>query len=321
MLNILQNPFAKTESFASDTKCGEIHYFMANFHIICQRCKDIFYEYQHFEKHFQDQHLYELIKDLTIKRNHEKKSINIAEIIEDCGEEIMPHLREENSDLPAAENIETTILNHSDLSEDNASDIDWSHSYSIDNLKPPEKRTYKPRSKLNCCNYCGKIFRRRYQLDTHINIHTGLKPHQCEICGRQFRAITTLQRHLNTHETRKVFTCQFCYKEFTHRAALVSHETRHTQERNIPCDDCEKLFYTLNQLDTHKRKLHNKLDDFSLPFACDICPKRYRCASALSTHKLKKHYKTAKYLCEQCDKKFVDQRQLDKHLTIHFKKS
>ena len=232
----------------------------------------------------------------------------------------MPFYSSQSEPL-ATDSIDSTILNHSDLNEGDASDIGWSHSYSIDDLKPPEKRNCKSRRKLNCCSYCGKIFRRRYQLDTHLNIHTGLKPHQCEICGRQFRAITTLQRHLNTHESRKVFTCQFCYKEFTHRAALVSHEIRHTQERNIPCDGCEKLFYTLNQLDTHKRKLHNKLDDFSLPFACDICPKRYRCASALSTHKLKKHYKMAKYLCEQCDKKFVDQRQLDKHLTIHFKKN
>ena len=109
MLNILQNPFANTESLASDTKCAEIHYITANFRIICQRCKDKFYDYQHFEKHFQDQHLYELLKDLTLKSDQDKhflegkeykneplQSTNIAEVMRDCGEIITPHLHEEN---------------------------------------------------------------------------------------------------------------------------------------------------------------------------------------------------------------------------------
>lgn len=201
--------------------------------------------------------------------------------------------------------------------EDTQSEIDWSQSYAPKLLKSKQKRAYKPRNEPNRCNYCAKTFRRRYQLETHLNIHTGLKPHQCEVCGRQFRAINTLQRHLNTHGKQESFRCKYCAKEFAHRAAHISHETRHTQQRQVPCEDCDKLFYTLNQLDTHKRKMHNAVDDNTLPYACDLCCKRYRSASMLSTHKFKKHYKTARFFCVQCGKKFVGEDQLKDHMRIH----
>ncbi|XP_037935727.1 zinc finger protein 1 homolog [Teleopsis dalmanni] len=210
-------------------------------------------------------------------------------------------------------------IDSSKLAECNE-DIDWNKPYAPTLLKNHEKRPYKPRNKPNVCMYCGRTFRRRYQLDTHLNIHTGKKPHQCDICGRLFRAVTTLTRHLNTHEQRNKFSCQFCRKVFTHKAAHLSHELRHTQQRSIPCDECEKIFYTTNQMDTHKRKVHNKVDDDDLPFACDLCKNRYRSASMLSTHKLKKHYKTAKFICEQCDKKFINEQLLENHKLIHIAK-
>lgn len=96
----------------------------------------------------------------------------------------------------------------------------------------------------------------------------------------------------------------------------MSHETRHTQERQVPCDECGKLFYTENQLDTHQRKMHHKIeqvDDEKLPYGCDLCYKKYRSGSMLSTHKFRKHYRTAKYNCEQCGKKFVKEEQLMDH--------
>uniref|UniRef100_A0A0K8U1G1 Zinc finger protein 90 n=1 Tax=Bactrocera latifrons TaxID=174628 RepID=A0A0K8U1G1_BACLA len=218
---------------------------------------------------------------------------------------------------------ENTSESESDQTDSNHTEskakecIDWTKSYEPNLLKNSDKRPYKARNTPNMCTYCGKTFRRRLQLDTHLNIHTGSKPHQCEICGRQFRAVTTLARHRNTHQNRSDFCCKFCSKSFSRRAAMLSHELRHTQERRVPCDKCEKLFYTVNQMDTHKRKLHHMTDDASLPFQCNLCTNRYRSASMLSTHKLKKHYKTAKIFCEQCDKKFIDEAQLEVHKTIH----
>lgn len=220
------------------------------------------------------------------------------------------------------ENTIETENNHTDsnyIKSNAIESIDWTKSYEPNLLKNIDKRPYKTRNIPNMCTYCGKTFRRRLQLDTHLNIHTGSKPHQCEICGRQFRAVTTLARHRNTHRNRTDFSCKFCAKSFSRRAAMLSHELRHTQERCVPCDECQKLFYTVNQMDTHKRKVHNKADVSSLPFQCSLCTNRYRSASMLSTHKFKKHYKTAKICCEQCDKKFIDEAHLEAHKTIHIR--
>ncbi|KNC26783.1 hypothetical protein FF38_06350 [Lucilia cuprina] len=340
--------------YTSNTKCAEIHYFTSNFNIVCVICQQFYRHYPDFVKHFQDNHLLEFMENINeLNSKNDRKFIKCvkqeltetpikeknytteevqAGIFDDVTtyDELLYFKVEDDQEmfkanLPSNDDQLNATLNESPTHFDNEKtfedELDWSQSFSCNDLKLKEKRSYKPRNQPNSCGYCGKTFRRRYQLDTHINIHTGLKPHQCDICGRQFRAITTLQRHLNTHSERKTFTCQFCSKEFGHRAALVSHETRHTQERCIACDDCTKMFYTQNQLDTHKRKVHNKLDDYSLPFACDLCTKRYRTASMLSTHKYKKHYRMAKICCEQCDRKFVEQSQLMDHmLSIHFKK-
>ncbi|XP_065363183.1 gastrula zinc finger protein xFG20-1-like [Calliphora vicina] len=350
MLKLIQNSINVFESVSSDTKCAEIHYFTSNFNIVCVMCQELYQEYHHFLKHFQDRHFYEFRrslynthdKELTqkcVKQELHKELLTQTPVVEeaeeifedystynellyckveDGQERVMGNLSSNEHQLNVPD-INSVVNDVEEEEKDN--EVDWSHTFPPTHLKLNEKRSYKPRNQPNSCTYCGKTFRRRYQLDTHLNIHTGRKPHQCDVCGRQFRAITTLQRHLNTHEKRQTFTCQFCCKEFSHRAALVSHETRHTQERCIPCEDCSKMFYTQNQLDTHKRKLHNKSDDFSLPFACDMCAKRYRSASMLSTHKFKKHYKTARFSCEQCGKKFVEQCQLNNHMSIHFKKS
>ncbi|XP_037822027.1 zinc finger protein 724-like [Lucilia sericata] len=342
--------------YSSYTKCAEIHYFTSNFNIVCVVCQQLYKQYPDFAKHFQDTHLLEFMENI-----HELNSKNDQQLTKCVKQELTETIKDKNAlnhrteevhkgiygDVTAydellyfkveddQESFKANLTSNDDqinvtftespTNFDNEKtfddELDWSQSFSPHHLKLNEKRPYKPRNQPNSCGYCGKTFRRRYQLDTHLNIHTGLKPHQCDVCGRQFRAITTLQRHLNTHNERETFTCQFCSKQFGHRAALVSHETRHTQERCIACDDCTKMFYTPNQLDTHKRKVHNKLDDYSLSFACDLCPKRYRTASMLSTHKFKKHYRMAKFSCEQCDKKFVEQSQLKEHmLSIHFKK-
>ncbi|XP_030378376.1 zinc finger and SCAN domain-containing protein 10-like [Scaptodrosophila lebanonensis] len=211
-------------------------------------------------------------------------------------------------------------------SDDIITDVNWEEPYAPQLLKHQQRRLYKTRNKPNVCTYCGRTFRRRYLLDSHLNIHTGARPHQCEMCGKQFRAVSTLTRHLRTHEQREAFQCQHCEKLFTHRSALLSHEMRHTQQRRWPCDSCSKSFYTQNQMDTHRRKLHAKpknattdyqADADRLPFTCDLCGNSYRSASMLSTHKLKKHYRLAKYKCEQCGQKFVDDDRLRTHQFIH----
>jgi hypothetical protein len=47
------------------------------------------------------------------------------------------------------------------------------------------------------CHFCGKVCDRPSTLRTHLNSHTGARPHTCTVpgCGRQFTVLSNMYRH------------------------------------------------------------------------------------------------------------------------------
>ena len=79
------------------------------------------------------------------------------------------------------------------------------------------------------CPICGKQFRHRTNLSTHMIVHSGVKPHQCHICLRRFTQKVNLQRHMHIHDGSRPFTCRMCQKSFTQKANLQRHILSHTE--------------------------------------------------------------------------------------------
>lgn len=73
---------------------------------------------------------------------------------------------------------------------------------------------------------CGKLFKRRYNIRSHIQTHLEDRPFKCDFegCLKAFVRNHDLIRHKKTH-TQKLFVC-VCGKRFGREDALLTHRTR-----------------------------------------------------------------------------------------------
>ncbi|KAG0668480.1 Metallothionein expression activator [Maudiozyma exigua] len=82
--------------------------------------------------------------------------------------------------------------------------------------------------KLFQCLYpgCGKAFKRRYNVRSHIQTHLQDRPYECDFegCGKAFVRNHDLMRHKHTHE-KKPFICP-CGKRFLKESAMMSHRSK-----------------------------------------------------------------------------------------------
>ncbi|XP_030873857.1 zinc finger and BTB domain-containing protein 49 isoform X1 [Leptonychotes weddellii] len=113
----------------------------------------------------------------------------------------------------------------------------------------------------------------------HIIIHSGEKPHLCDICGRGFSNFSNLKEHKKTHTADKVFTCDECGKSFNMQRKLVKHRIRHTGERPYSCSACGKCFGGSGDLRRHVRTHTGEK-----PYTCEICSKCFTRSAVLRRH-------------------------------------
>ena len=79
------------------------------------------------------------------------------------------------------------------------------------------------------CLYCGHTIFNRRQLQQHVDLHLGHRPHLCPVCGLSFRRKSNMRRHLATHipeEERQMFVCEFpgCDHRSTRHDNLRAHQ-------------------------------------------------------------------------------------------------
>ena len=73
------------------------------------------------------------------------------------------------------------------------------------------------------CSVCGRAFKSRFYLASHVLIHTGATPHVCAVCDKGFGRKDMLKRHMATHG-RERHVCGDCGKEFSRRDKLKEHQ-------------------------------------------------------------------------------------------------
>lgn len=111
------------------------------------------------------------------------------------------------------------------------------------------------------CHTCGKAFNQEATLRIHLRIHTGVKPHVCAECGEAFVTGNSLLSHRQWKHAdgQRPFLCSFCSKSFPTKGAVKKHETIHKVERKHTCTMCERNFARADHLKSHMRS-HQKQD-------------------------------------------------------------
>jgi len=93
------------------------------------------------------------------------------------------------------------------------------------------------------CKYCGKLFKKSFNLKQHIRIHTNEKPLKCDKCNKRFNDRSSLNKHTRTvHIEFKPHVCYVCEKTFASTSHLNEHLVKHTNEKKFMCLKCEKRF-------------------------------------------------------------------------------
>ncbi|XP_054261904.1 zinc finger protein 227-like [Macrosteles quadrilineatus] len=219
---------------------------------------------------------------------------------------------------------------------------------------PDELKLYKhtmylhSQNKGHCCEECGKVFRSNSSLRYHQRSHQGqdiMKPYPCEYCGKCFIRKSMLRNHfMNTHKDKTqegtCFTCKLCFEAFPSTDHAVNHMDvmhipecsgeatysfeMHTVKRLYLCEYCERSFTDPANLNSHRERHAPEY-----PYQCKLCNEGYSAASLLGEHK-KLHFTggvsdyiteftvPTVYMCEYCERCFMNSVKLSEHLTVHF---
>lgn len=154
------------------------------------------------------------------------------------------------------------------------------------------------------CEYCGREFNRKLNLQLHVRRHTGEKPYGCQLCGKAFYTNQQLAIHVRCHTGERPYTCGICSKSFTGPTALYIHRKQHDKVKRHLCPHCGKRFFWRSAFIGHIR-LHTG----ERPYSCKICGKTFILKNKLNLH-LKRH---DTLVCSDCGENFESEAELTTH--------
>lgn len=140
------------------------------------------------------------------------------------------------------------------------------------------------------CDYCGKRFPTKQQLNSHILYELGLSGFVCDICKKRCRTSSDLKIHKNVHSNARPYKCTLCSKAFKTPGARSTHIETHSTD-GITCEVCGQKLASRTLYQRHKRYQHNqtfRLNQLKNN-ACQVCQKTFLRTSHYRLHMKKIH--------------------------------
>ncbi|XP_069363849.1 zinc finger protein 431-like isoform X1 [Maniola hyperantus] len=110
------------------------------------------------------------------------------------------------------------------------------------------------------CNFCDKIFDRKYLLSTHMKRdHLEERDFKCEICSYTCFAKNDLKYHMIKHNGSRIFECSLCDKSYARKKTLREHMRIHNDDRRYACQECGQAFVQNCSLKGHIKTHHPEL--------------------------------------------------------------
>uniref|UniRef100_A0A3B5L4X2 Zinc finger protein 648 n=1 Tax=Xiphophorus couchianus TaxID=32473 RepID=A0A3B5L4X2_9TELE len=162
------------------------------------------------------------------------------------------------------------------------------------------------------CTHCHWAFKKLCNLQSHLQTHSGLKPHVCDICGKAYSHQGTLQQHKRLHTGERPYLCPFCDKTYIWSSDYRKHIRTHTGEKPYICETCGKDFIRSSDLRKHERNMHTN----NKPFPCTHCGKTFNKPLSLKRHE-RKHLGERPFSCPDCGKAFTLASRMAEHQKVH----
>ncbi|XP_052816116.1 uncharacterized protein LOC128242814 isoform X1 [Mya arenaria] len=191
------------------------------------------------------------------------------------------------------------------------------------------------------CDKCDRMFKNKGIYDKHMTAHKGLKPFKCPKCIYSFAKKSSLTYHVSVCGTekenkrlkwmkrfdvrgqRKVFRigpfkCEICTASFFRKTNFMRHrKIKHKLffERKASTKENDKGF-SVRLVDQKEMKgLSFKENKYARhKTQCRICGQQFPNENALRKHRFLAHYKEGRFSCDTCQKRFLTDASLKKHV-------
>ena len=102
---------------------------------------------------------------------------------------------------------------------------------------------------------------RIFDLENTIQAKETIKTFVCDLCGRNFKRKEHLQTHMKVHTaSQSKVTCPVCGKQFSSQITLDRHQILHSSHRDqFACDTCQKTFSSKGNLGRHIQGVHTSI--------------------------------------------------------------